>query len=309
MKIVIFYYTQSGQALKVAQSIGSAIGDVVYKEIVPDHTFPFPWSRREFFDVFPETRLGIPPFSINEFDLSDVQDANAVMVVGQSWFLSPSLPLQAFFRDADVRNYLRGRDVIFVNVCRNMWMTTWHKVRGYICDIGAYPVGHIVMQDRHPNIVSALTIVRWLMFGRKEKSLLLPEAGVSACDINNASSFGEVISNTYKDKSTDHLQERLMAAGAICYKPSIAFIERKGHYMFGIWARWIIKKGRLENKSRLENKRRRFWLNVFYVYLLFVLFVVSPFGQLFFWINHPFRRCQIDDSPCLVSEQNSSVVL
>ena len=104
MKIAVFYYTQSGQALNVARSICSKMNDVsvVYKEIVPLTTYPFPWSKNAFFDAFPETRLGIPPSGIVPMDFSDVEDAGLVLVVGQSWFLSPSLPLQSFFTDDNI---------------------------------------------------------------------------------------------------------------------------------------------------------------------------------------------------------------
>lgn len=68
MKAAVFYYTQSGQALKVAQSLCKTIDEVVCKAIEPKCSFPFPWSRREFFDVFPETRLGMTPFGILPFD-------------------------------------------------------------------------------------------------------------------------------------------------------------------------------------------------------------------------------------------------
>lgn len=284
MKAVVFYYTQSGQALKVAQSLCKTIDEVVYKAIEPKCSFPFPWSRREFFDVFPETRLGMPPFGVLPFDFSDVQDVDVVIIVGQSWFLSPSLPLQSFFEDDEVKAYLRGRDVVFVNACRNMWVMTLHKIKEYVAECGATLVGHVVLQDSHANLVSALTVVRWLMYGKKQKSALLPEAGVSADNINGASHYGEIISHTIKNGNITHLQELLVDAGAIDYKPSIAFIEKTGHRLFGIWAGFIRKKGGFGDKNR------RFRLDMFYVYLLFVLFVVSPFGQLFFYLTYPFRH-------------------
>ena len=70
MKVAVFYYSQSGQALRVAKSICKPLeiqGNlVVYKPICPMEEFPFPWNKEEFFDTFPETRLGLPPFGIKE---------------------------------------------------------------------------------------------------------------------------------------------------------------------------------------------------------------------------------------------------
>lgn len=286
MKVAIFYFTQSGQALSVAKSIAEGLSSFTlsYKQIVPQQAYPFPWSKYEFFDTFPETRLGMPPSGIVPIDFSDIEDADLVMVVGQSWFLSPSLPLQSFFTDQKVRAYLNGRNVVFVNVCRNMWLMTSRKVKAYLNDAHARQVGHIVLQDEAPNLVSVLTIIRWLIYGRKEGRGVLPDAGISAEDILGASRFGDVIRRSWLEDDLGHLQERLLEVGAIKYKPSVLFMEKAGHRMFGLWAAFIRRKG------GFRDERRRFRLNLFYIYLLAVLFLVSPFGQLFFYLTYPLQH-------------------
>jgi hypothetical protein len=284
MKTVLFYYSQSGQALSVAKNICEPMGDVVYKQIIPEQDYPFPWNKDEFFDTFPESRLGIPPSGIKPLDLSDVKDVNLVIIVGQSWFLSPSLPLQSFLADEHVREYLQGKNVVFVNVCRNMWLMTGRKIKSDINEIGAHLAGHIVLQDKHANLVSALSIVRWLMYGKKNASWLLPDAGVPDADIKGSSRFGEVILNACKKDDFESLQTNLIEAGAIDYKPSVLFLEKAGHRMFGHWARFIRKKG------DFMDPHRRFRVNMFFYYLLIVLFLVSPFGQLFFYLTYPFQN-------------------
>lgn len=285
MKTAVFYYTQSGQALDVAKSLCSGmLGDVVFKEIIPQQAYPFPWSKDAFFDVFPETRLGMPLSGIQPIDFSDVEDADLVMVVGQSWFLSPSLPLQSFFIDQQVRDYLKGKDVVFVNACRNMWLMTSRKVKAYLKAAEANLVGQIVLQDKAPNLVSILTIIRWLMYGKKTGIGLLPDAGVSQKDISDASRFGQIIESSWKNKDLSHLQSNLLSAEAILYKPSILFMEKIGHRMFGFWAKFIRRKG------EQGDMRRRFRTNLFYYYLLFVLFLISPFAQLVFHLTYPLYR-------------------
>ena len=94
MKVAVFYYSQSGQALSVAKSICGPLVEqghqIVYKQICPLEDFPFPWDKDEFFDIFPETRLGLPPVGNKAIDFSDIEDAGLVVIAGQSWFLSPS---------------------------------------------------------------------------------------------------------------------------------------------------------------------------------------------------------------------------
>ena len=297
MKVVVFYYSQTGQAKRVADFIcrpleqaendGAAV-TVCYKEIVPQQHYLFPWSKEAFFDVFPETRLGIPPSGIAPMDFSDVQDADLVVVVGQSWFLSPSLPLQSFFLDRQVREYLSGRDVIFVNVCRNMWLMTARKIKAYLKDIQARLVGHIVLQDEAPNLVSVLTIIRWLMYGKKEATALLPPAGVSGASICWSSCFGKVMLKALRNKDFSTLQRDMLSYGAIHYKPSVLFLEKMGHRMFGLWAQFIRRKG------EMGNPKRRWRTQLFYYYLLTVLFLLSPFAQLGYRLCHLFssQECQ-----------------
>lgn len=300
MKIAVFYYSQSGQALRAAESICSPFtkekGDtVVYKEIVPVEQYPFPWDKMIFFDTFPETRLGLPPSGIQPIDFSDIDDADVVMVVGQSWFLSPSLPLQSFFADAQVKNYLNGRPVVFVNACRNMWLMTSRKIKEYIADAHAHLVGHIVLQDETPNLISVITIIRWLVNGKKEATRLLPPAGIAEEHIRKASRFGDCIKDAVANGHLSSLQEQLLSAGAIHYKPFVLFVEKAGHRMFGIWARFIRKKG------GFRDARRQLRIRLFYIYVFFALFVVSPFGKLFFYLTYPLHHVSRNkESDCKV---------
>lgn len=285
---VVFYYTQSGQALQIAQSLCAPIvsgGEtVLYKQIVPEEAYPFPWSKDEFFDTFPETRLGLPPSGIQPLDLSDATDADCVLIVGQSWFLSPSLPLQSFLRDETVRAYLKGRKVVFVNACRNMWLNTAQAIKQELQSIGAEWVGHIVFQDRNPNLVSLVTIIRWLIYGKKDATSLLPAAGISDADCSGAARFGEIIREACLSGRFSELQEQLLQAGAIDYRPSVLQLEKIGHKMFGLWAKFIRKKG------GFRDPRRKTRVNLFYVYLMSILFLLSPFAQLFFYLTYPFRN-------------------
>jgi hypothetical protein len=165
-----------------------------------------------------------------------------------------------------------------------MWLMTGRKVKAYLRDIQAHLVGHIVLQDRHPNLVSALTIVRWLMYGKKDHLFLLPSAGISDADISDCSKYGGIILDGISDGGFSQLQDRLLASGAIDYKPSILFLEKAGHRMFGFWAKFIRRKG------GFRDKRRRLRVECFFYYLLFVLFLISPLGQLFFYLTYPLHR-------------------
>jgi hypothetical protein len=286
-KVAVFYYTQTGQTLQVAQSVCSPLAaaghTVVYKEIVPERPLPYPCSGKAFFQAFPESRAAIP-CGIHPIDLSDVLDADLVVIAYQVWFLSPSLPFHAFFQNAAVQQYLKGKTIITVSGCRNMWVMAQTKVQAYIREAGGKLAGNIVLQDRHHNLVSVITVVRWLLYGKKEKSGLWPAAGISPADLAHAAVFGEIIAAVWRAGNWAQLQEQLVAAGAICYKPAIVFMEKAGHRIFGIWSKFILRQG------KHSASRRAFYLKIFKYYLFLVLYLIAPIGLLFFYLTWPFHR-------------------
>ena len=291
LTVAVFYYTQTGQALAIARSLCAPLEAagcrVVTREIRPVTAYPYPWSSEAFFQVFPESRLGIA-CAIEPVDLSGaVAEADLVLVVGQSWYLSLSTPLHAFFQSPEVRAYLHGRPVVFVNGCRNMWVMTQSETRRYLREIGARYVGFIELHDKAPNLVSVLTIIRWLFYGRKEATRLLPAAGVSQRDVADADRFGLVILRTLYDGQWEQLQERLMREGAVTFIPHLYFIERNGYRMWGRWAHFVRRRG------GAGDPRRQGRLRLFKAYLFFVLYAVSPFGLLFYWLTYPLRRATL----------------
>lgn len=291
LTVAVFYYTQTGQALAIARSLCAPLEAagcrVVTREIRPVTAYPYPWSSEAFFQVFPESRLGIA-CAIEPVDLSGaVAEADLVLVVGQSWYLSLSTPLHAFFQSPEVRAYLHGRPVVFVNGCRNMWVMTQIETRRYLREIGARYVGFIELHDKAPNLVSVLTIIRWLFYGRKEATRLLPAAGVSQRDVADADRFGIILLRTLYDGQWEQLQERLMREGAVTFIPQLYFIERNGYRMWGRWAHFVRHRG------GPGDPRRQGRLRLFKAYLFFVLYAVSPFGLLFYGLTYPLRRAAL----------------
>jgi hypothetical protein len=285
-KIAAFYYSQSGQGTDILQSVcrplTAAGHEVVCKEIAPETAFSFPWSGNSFFEAFPESREGIA-CPLRKIELGDVQDAALVIVVYPAWFLSPAIPVNAFFQDESIRAFLNGKHIVTIDGCRNMWVMAHQKVKTYVAQCGGKLSGNIVLQDMHHNLVSVITIVRWLMGGRKEKKGVFPDAGVSAADIEHAAVFGETIADALAGAGFSGLQERLMQQGAIYYKPNIVFIEKAGHRIFGIWSKFVLRKG------GYGAPERAFRLKLFKYYLFAVLYLVSPIGLAVFYLTYPFR--------------------
>ena len=286
-KVALFYYTQTGQAFRIADKICEPLEqagcEVVRKEIVPETPFPFPWSAMSFFQAFPESRLGVP-CKLKPIDLNDIMDADLVLIAGQSWYLSWSIPIHSFFQSEEIRNYLKGRNIVVTMGCRNMWVMTQQKTREYIREIGGRYVGFISLQDKAPNLVSVITIIRWLLYGKKDATRLLPAAGVSAEDIENATVYGRIIHEAMERNDYANMQEELMKKEAVTFLSSVYFIENNGYKLWGQWARFILKKG------VYNDPKREPYLRIFCAYLFFVLYVISPIGMIFYGLTYPLRR-------------------
>ena len=289
-KIALFYYTQTGQALAIADKICEPLEqagcEIVRKEIVPEEPYPFPWSAMEFFQAFPESRLGVP-CRLKPIDLSDVEDADLVIIAGQSWYLSWSVPMHAFFQSEEMKSYLKGRKIVVTMGCRNMWVMTQSKTREYIREIGGHYVGFISLQDKTANLVSVITIVRWLFYNKKEATRWLPAAGVSQEEINRASIFGRYIYEAMEADNFSRLQENFMKEKAVTFLSTVYFIEKNGYRIWGKWAHFILGKG------SYNDPKREPYLRLFCFYLFFVLYAVSPFGMIFFFLTYPFRKASL----------------
>ena len=64
-KVLVIYYTQSGQLLEIAKNVTRNLNDseevdLTFYEIKLKNDFPFPWDRKYFYNIFPETFLQIP---------------------------------------------------------------------------------------------------------------------------------------------------------------------------------------------------------------------------------------------------------
>jgi hypothetical protein len=61
-------------------------------------------------------------------------------------------------------------------------------------------------------------------------------------------------------------------------------LEKRGKIFFRLWAAFILKKGSYGDPARITRVR------LFKYYLLTVLYIVSPFASLLYFILKPFRK-------------------
>lgn len=282
--VLVIYYSQSGQLQEIAESIARPLmGDdiqLTFCALKPEKPFPFPWSKSDFFEAFPESFLQVPA------PLEPLPDAvlnghyDLVLLHYQTWYLTPSIPINSFLKSPEARALLKDRPVVTINGSRNMWVMAQEKVKLLLKDNGARLVGNIALVDRAPNLISVITIVQWMFSGQKRRYLgIFPLPGVSAADVQGASRFGQTIKRHLQSGTLSQLQPDLVSQGAVKISPYLVRVDKTANKLFLKWAKLIISK----------KATRKKWLRVFNLYLLLAIWLISPIVYILHIFKSPFQ--------------------
>lgn len=267
--ILVISYSQSGQLTDLLSNLVSTINEEI--EIVsvqPKTNFSFPWISHDFFNAMPETVLE------KEIELNEIafkRDTYDLIILGyQPWFLSPSLPTTALLKNDHFKRIMNNTPIVTVIGARNMWLNSQESVKQLIKDADGVLVGNIPFIDRNPNLLSAVSILHWMLTGKKEKKYgIFPLPGISEKDILEASLFGNIIQKSLDENRFEDLQKEVLLTNRVNINTNILFIEGRAKKLFKIWANQITKKGSTARK-------RKTWVNFFKYYLIIALFMVAP---------------------------------
>ena len=272
-RILILYYTQSGQLLSILQSLATPLiraGHMIhFEEIQPVEKFPFPWSSYQFFNAFPEV-FSQKPQSLKSLSTKATNGYDLVILGYQPWFLTPSPPISSFLQSDDGKKILTGKPVVTVLGWRNMWLGAQQKVKTRLKEANAKLVGHVALMDRSPNLTSLITILRWMFTGNRKPFLFFPAAGVSEQDVEHAQAYGELVNSALEQTEFETLQSKLNQAGAIDIKPNLVLLERRGQKAFSVWSKFIASGGPVHSTGR------KIRVYIFMYLLPTAIFFLSP---------------------------------
>ena len=267
--ILVISYSQSGQLTDLLSNLVSTIKEEIeYVSVQPKTKFSFPWISHEFFNAMPETVLE------KEIELNAIEfkrDKYDLIIFGyQPWFLSPSLPATALLKNETFKKIMKNSPIVTVIGARNMWLNSQESVKQLIKDADGVLVGNIPFIDRNPNLLSAVSILHWMLTGKKEKKYgIFPLPGISEKDILESSLFGNIIQKSLDENRFEDLQKEVLLTNRVTINTNILFIEGRAKKLFKIWANQITKKGSTARK-------RKTWVNFFKYYLIIALFMVAP---------------------------------
>ena len=282
MQVLVLYYSQTGQLKNIVDSIASSWKEsenisVDFVNYKPQNDYPFPWSSDAFFDVFPECREGISsPTKDLEMDYNKHYDL--VVFAYQVWYLSPSIPAWSILNNKKLSQFLKGKNIITVLGVRNMWVQAHYRVHAQLERLKAKHVGNIVLSDPTNNFVSVITVIKWLIDGKQGPSGIWPRSGVPEKRIEEAKTYGQIIKKVFSENRFEDLQVKLVNARAVDINFTLRILEFNGYRIFGVWSKFILKKGVSGDKNRL------FRVRAFKYYLLFIIFGLAPIASIIFSI-------------------------
>ncbi len=267
-KVLAIYYSQSGQMGDIIDCFTAPLAgpDITVEKvrIRPAEEYVFPWTGERFYSMMPDCVLGatteLAPFTLREssYDL--------IIFGYQPWFLYPSIPSNSILQHPAFKAVLKNTPVVTISGARNMWLNAFEGVKKLLTDAGGMLVGNIALVDRHPNVISFVTIFHWILGGKKDRYLnIFPKPGVSDADITHTKLFGELLLPYLHSNHWEDLQEDLMRHKAVELKYPLWLLETTAVPTYVKWARFIAKK-----------KKRGFWLAAFKYYILFALFIAAP---------------------------------
>lgn len=286
MKILAINYSQSGQLTEIIDNFINTldkyidIDRVVYKL---KNDFPFPWTSDIFFDTMPESVL---EETVELEDIAFKHDNYDLVIFGyQPWYLSPSIPTNSLLKNEKFKKILNDTDVITIIGSRNMWLNAQESIRKQLKKIKANLLANIVLSDKINNQISAITILYWMLTGKKESFLgFFPKPGISADDIENVKVQAKILNKRLENRSYKNLQEEFLKAIPFNIPNDILFIELRAKKIFMAWAKLIKSK----------SKTRKLWVSVYKYYLLIALFIIAPI--VLFFVNvliFPFTKKSI----------------
>ncbi len=246
-KVLVIQYSQTGQLTALAEQIVAPLKAdprcaVHVETLVPLKPFAFPWSLFAFLDAFPESAHLVPP-ALAPLSLKGDEDFDLVILPYQVWFLAPSQPITAFLKHPLAQRVLRGKPVVTVIACRNMWMSAQEKLKSLLAHAGARLIDNVVLTDPGPTLATFITTPRWLLSGNKAGFWGMPAAGLSEAQIHDSRRFGLALREALGNDREKGSEPLLAGLGAVKVDPRLYFSERTGTRSFFVWGKLLLAAG------------------------------------------------------------------
>ena len=273
-RVLLVHFSQTGQLARVARRLASPLADaddveLVEEQLRPRSPYPFPWPAWRFLDAMPES-VQLDPPQLEPYAVRPDERFDLVILAYQVWYLAPSGPITAFLKSETGKQLLRGRPVVTVIACRNMWLSAQETVKDLIREAGGMLRDNVVLTDQGSALETFITTPRWVLTGKRDAFWGLSAAGVSDKEIEGADRFGRALLAALRADREREEAPMLAGLGAARVDPGLIFSERAARRAFSVWSR-LIRRG-----GPPGSWRRAPLLALFSVYLVAMIIVVVP---------------------------------
>jgi hypothetical protein len=291
-RVLVLSYSQSGQLTRIVNSLLAPLRqdpaiEIHIELLRPRAPYPFPWSIFSFFDVFPESAHLVGP-ELEPLTLTGDEDFDLVILPYQVWFLAPSLPITAFFRHPVAQRLLRGKPVVTVIACRNMWMLAQEKMKKMLAACSARLIDNVVLTDPSPTLVTLVTTPWWLLTGRKV-FLGFPPAGIDDISIARAERFGLALCDGLRANAEREAEPLLRGLNACKANPGLLVSERAGTRSFYLWGKFLRAAGGPQAVARKP------LLLLYIIFLILLIVTVVPISLLMQALLRPLLKRHMSD--------------
>ncbi|MFA6740836.1 MAG: dialkylresorcinol condensing enzyme [Arcobacteraceae bacterium] len=275
-KVLVVSYSQTGQLTKVVNNFTKPLLEdesiqIVYKNIKPKKSYPFPWDLMTFMDTFPES-VHLVACEIEDFE--DDNDYDLIILSYQVWFLSPSIPVTSFLKSDWAKKKFANKPVITLIGCRNMWIMAQEKMKQLLIDLNANLIDNVVLIDKGNSLETFITTPRWMLTGKKNSILGLSTAGIDENEIVKSQRFGKALLNALKNNKEKENKSLLWGLKAVEVNAKLIKSEKIATKSFLIWGSLIRKLG------KPGSLKRKPIVMLYLVFLLFMIITVVPINMI-----------------------------
>ncbi|NEN17057.1 dialkylresorcinol condensing enzyme, partial [Escherichia coli] len=127
---------------------------------------------------------------------------------------------------------LKGKPVVTVIACRNMWLTAHDKLTRLLDATGARLIDNVVLIDQGPTLATFITTPVWLLSGRKAGFWGMPDAGLTARQIAGTRRFGLALRDALHRDAERGTAPLLAGLDAVEANPKLYISEKAGTRSF-----------------------------------------------------------------------------
>ena len=285
-KVLVVYYSQTGQLENILKSFISKLGDeqikVDVKAIQPIKNYPFPWSFYTFFDEFPEA-VQMDGCKIKK--LQNLEDDYDLIILGYTvWYMSPSIPVTAFMHSKQAKKIFKNKPVVTVIACRDMWVLAQEKMKTMLTALDARLIDNVALTDQGGSVLSLVTLPVWMLTGDKHYFSSLPPAGIKQENINKSSRFGERLNFALKKNQEKKSEAMLKNLGAVSVNAKLIATEKIANRSFLVWTKFIKFSGAKHSFGRKVS------ITIYFIFLILLILTVIPLNILARKILHIFQK-------------------